>query len=195
MADRFTDRLRLVPIGPQHVDDLLLIFQDPVVAEWGLSIWTPIKVAEFAQAYHLAWHQAGVGKWIAYERTSGALVGRGGLSQLAADSPLGSQLGPLAGSRWSEQRLEVGWHLLSAYRGKGYATEIGREALSFAFDELDAPSVVAFTERHNVASRAVMERLEMRFLGQVLGQGRVEGSDEVRSDVPFAVYLSERPTA
>jgi [ribosomal protein S5]-alanine N-acetyltransferase len=35
-------------------------------------------------------------------------------------------------------------------------------APSFAFDELGATEVVAFTEPHNRRSRAVMERLGMR---------------------------------
>ena len=36
MLDRIreTDRLRLEPIGPGHVDDLLALYRDPAVAEW-----------------------------------------------------------------------------------------------------------------------------------------------------------------
>ena len=60
-------------------------------------------------------------------------------------------------------RLEVGWTILGRLWGNGYATEIGRTALTFAFEELGADEVVAFTEPHNERSRAVMERLGMTY--------------------------------
>ncbi len=37
---RFSDRLRLEPIGPGHARDLWLLFQDPAVAEWYGGTWT-----------------------------------------------------------------------------------------------------------------------------------------------------------
>jgi ribosomal-protein-alanine N-acetyltransferase len=57
------------------------------------------------------------------------------------------------------ERLEVGWTLLRERWGEGYATEIGRAALAFAFGDLGADEVVAFTEPHNTRYRRVMERL------------------------------------
>ena len=35
-----------------------------------------------------------------------------------------------------------------------------------------------------------MERLGMRFVGEIRSQGLVEGSSEVREDAPFAVYVA-----
>jgi RimJ/RimL family protein N-acetyltransferase len=43
--------------------------------------------------------------------------------------------------------------------GHGYATEIGRAALAYSFDELGMQAVVSCTGRDNHRSRAVMERL------------------------------------
>jgi len=120
-----------------------------------------------------------VHKWMAYRRDTGELVGRGGLSY--AD---------LAGSR----RLEVGWAVRGPLWGRGYATEIGRAGLDFAFENLAAEEVVAFTERHNVRSRAVMERLGMEYAGEVLRPGLLEGHDGVHEAAPFALYV-RRPEA
>jgi RimJ/RimL family protein N-acetyltransferase len=72
--------------------------------------------------------------------------------------------------------------------GRGYATEIGRAGLALAFDELGAEAVVAFTERHNRRSRAVMERLGMRHAGEFVGRGLVEGLDGIHDGAPFALY-------
>ena len=58
--------------------------------------------------------------------------------------------------------LEVGWRLDRAYWGYGYATEGGRAALGFAFDELGVDQVVSFTTVANERSRRVMERLGLR---------------------------------
>jgi RimJ/RimL family protein N-acetyltransferase len=49
--------------------------------------------------------------------------------------------------------------------------------------------VVAFTERHNLASRAVMERLGMTLAGEFTAEGLVEGVPEVHPDAPFALYV------
>nr|NIS36511.1 GNAT family N-acetyltransferase [Actinomycetota bacterium]NIU71013.1 GNAT family N-acetyltransferase [Actinomycetota bacterium]NIW32959.1 GNAT family N-acetyltransferase [Actinomycetota bacterium]NIX25107.1 GNAT family N-acetyltransferase [Actinomycetota bacterium] len=53
--------------------------------------------------------------------------------------------------------------------------------LAFAFNELGADVVVAFTEPHNRRSRAVMERLGMRYLREIVHQGG-----------PFVLYATTR---
>lgn len=57
--------------------------------------------------------------------------------------------------------VEVGWRLDALHWGRGYATEAAREALRFAFEEVELDEVVSFTVRDNHRSRAVMERLGM----------------------------------
>jgi len=57
--------------------------------------------------------------------------------------------------------VEVGWRLARACWGRGYATEGGRAALRFAFDQLGLPEVVSMTSVVNVRSQAVMRRLSM----------------------------------
>jgi RimJ/RimL family protein N-acetyltransferase len=76
--------------------------------------------------------------------------------------------------------------------GRGYATEIGRAGLAYAFDDLGAEQVVAFTERDNRRSRAVMERLGMRYVGEILGRGRVGSLEGVHDGAPFALYVKQR---
>jgi RimJ/RimL family protein N-acetyltransferase len=57
--------------------------------------------------------------------------------------------------------VEIGWRLRREHWGKGYATEAAREALRFAFEDLDLDEIVSFTTPANTRSRAVMERLGM----------------------------------
>ncbi len=93
-------------------------------------------------------------------------MGRGGVSRAEVDGA---------------PRLEVGWTVHPDRWGNGYATEIGRAGLAFAFNELGADVVVAFTEPHNRRSRAVMERLGMRYLREIVHQGG-----------PFVLYATTR---
>ncbi|MGX5172509.1 GNAT family N-acetyltransferase [Aliikangiella sp. IMCC44653] len=57
--------------------------------------------------------------------------------------------------------VEVGWRLAKQYWGKGYATEAAREALKFAFINLNLKEVVSFTTQANNRSKAVMEKIGM----------------------------------
>jgi len=114
-----------------------------------------------------------VHKWIAHDRTTGGLVGRGGLSRTALDG---------------EPVLEVGWAVRTPLWGRGYATEMGAEALRFAAQVLGATEVVAFTEVHNRRSRAVVERLGMRYDRAIRRPGLVAGREGVHPDAPFALY-------
>jgi hypothetical protein len=72
--------------------------------------------------------------------------------------------------------------------GRGYATELGRAALAWAVEHQPDLPVAAFTEVHNRASRAVMERLGMRPAGIIRREGLVEGRTGVHPDAPFALY-------
>jgi [ribosomal protein S5]-alanine N-acetyltransferase len=79
------------------------------------------------------------------ERSSGALIGDGGLH------PLGG-VGP---------DVELGYTLARSAWGRGYATELGRALVEYAFTALRVPRVVAQVEPANTASRHVLAKLGM----------------------------------
>jgi RimJ/RimL family protein N-acetyltransferase/8-oxo-dGTP pyrophosphatase MutT (NUDIX family) len=193
---RFTDRLRLEPLTgpgevlPGHAADLVALHSDPWVAQWYAETLSEQDAVRRATEAHARWEADGVNKWMAYERDTGALVGRGGLSRITAGTAVAEAISELAGPDWAADRLELGWALVESARGRGLATEIGRSGLDFAFGTLRAQSVIALTERINAASRAVMERLGMTYAGEIAAEGLVEGSAEVQPDAPFAVYVT-----
>jgi RimJ/RimL family protein N-acetyltransferase len=175
--DLATSRLILAPIGPAHVAELVQLHTDPNVAYWNAGAWSEADARVFAVEMQQRWSHDHVGKWIAHRRSDGALVGRGGLSRSVVDDQL---------------RLELGWALRDAMQGQGFATEIGAAGLRFGFDVLGAREIVAYTEVHNNASRAVMDRLGMRFVKIIRAPGLVEGTDDVRDDALFALYQIDR---
>jgi len=57
---------------------------------------------------------------------------------------------------------EMGWALGVEYRGRGYATEAARVLMDYGFNSLGLHRIHADTNRDNLASCRVMERLGMR---------------------------------
>lgn len=184
-----TERLRLEPIGPGHARDVELLHRDPSIVHWVDGPFSPAQAEAFAARWHRRWSEDSVGKWMAYLH-DGTLVGRGGLSRLPADGATTERIRRLVDPCWHADRLELGWALRTGFHGRGYATELGRAGLAYATEVPGACAVVAFTERHNVASRRVMERLGMAYAGEIAAPGLVEGSPGLHDDAPFAVYVS-----
>ncbi|MFF0339054.1 GNAT family N-acetyltransferase [Kribbella sp. NPDC004875] len=198
---RFTDRLRLEPITgpngvlPGHAADLERLFADPWVARWYAGSLTPAEAATQAATHQTNWERDAVGKWIAYERSTGALAGRGGLSRIPAGTPVAEAITALAGPAWSTHRLELGWALTEPARGRGLATELGHAGLTYAFTTLNAQAVIAFTEQSNKASQAVMQRLNMTYAGQIHADGWSADATAIEPNAPFAVYVTEPRTS
>jgi RimJ/RimL family protein N-acetyltransferase len=202
-TSRFTMRLRLEPVGPANAPDLWLVHKDDKVWPWyGDGKPSLGQIEQRARFMGDSWRFHGVHKWIAHDRVSGEVVGRGGLSRTPLDDDWGQIYAFLPAEPWvrvaHEVRrpfiahanwLEIGWALRREFWGCGYASEIGRAGLAFAFDVLGVQAVVSCTARHNVRSRAVMERIGMRYAGEIRSRGVVEGVEGEQDDAPFAVCV------
>ena len=167
-----TPRLMLTPIRPEDVDDLMLLYSDPLVASW-TGPWSRRSVEAWTQDMAARWSADGVSKWMARDRDDGSLVGRGGFTRFDLDG---------------EAVLELGWIVRDALTGRGFATEIGRAALAWADEHDPDMPVIAFTEVHNHASQAVMRRLGMRPAGLIRREGLIEGQSGLHLNAPFALY-------
>jgi RimJ/RimL family protein N-acetyltransferase len=186
-----TQRLVLLPIGPEDADDVWRLHQDPWITTWFAWAWTRQEAAAFADRCAKKWAIDGVCEWIAYHKDTGELVGRGGLSRMPVGATSTIQIEAiLRDPGWMADRLEVGWSISAPYRGRGLAAEIGRAALAFAADDLGASRVIAFTERHNLASRRVMEKLGTAGVGEIYKRGLVEGQEDGADDAPFVAYAT-----
>ena len=202
-GSRFTTRLRLEPVGPANAGDLWLVHNDDEVSRWYDDEKPSVEQArQRATFMGDSWRRHGVHKWIAYDRVSGEVVGRGGLSRTPVDDDWGQIYALLPDEPWVRVAhdvdrpfvahanwLEIGWALRRGFWGRGYASEIGRAGLAYAFDVLDVRAVVSCTVRHNARSRAVMERIGMRYAGEVRSRGPVEGVEGEQDDAPFAVCV------
>lgn len=167
-----TPRLILTPVAMEDIDGLVLLYGDPYVAFW-TGPWSREGVEAWTLGMVTRWQVDGVGKWMARTRDDGLLVGRGGFTRFDLDG---------------EAVLELGWVVRDTLTGRGYATEIGRAALAWATEYEFGTPIVAFTEVHNHASRAVMRRLGLQPAGLIRREGLVEGQPGLYPDAPFALY-------
>ncbi|MGQ0805236.1 MAG: GNAT family N-acetyltransferase [Actinomycetota bacterium] len=122
---------------------------DPVVMEHFPGRLTRAKSDDFVDRIEAGFEERGYGLWAVEVPGVTPFIGFVGLNPAAFDAPF-------------TPALEVGWRLDRSAWGQGYATEGGRAALGFAFDELGVDEVVSFTTVRNDRSRRVMERLGLR---------------------------------
>ncbi|MFJ5711658.1 GNAT family N-acetyltransferase [Streptomyces sp. NPDC093105] len=87
------------------------------------------------------------GWWALEVRATGAFIGRVGLDVVGDDMPFAG--------------VDIGWRLTRSAWGHGYATEAARACLTFGFDVLGLPEVLASTTVGNVRSQSVMRRIGM----------------------------------
>ena len=106
--------------------------------------------------YVAGWMLHGHGLW-AVETKGGALVGFVNL-----------------GLEWGDEEPELGWLILAAHRGQGYATEAAEAALTFG--RALVPSIVSYVDPDNTASDHVAERLgAVRDLDAEVRLSHIEG--------------------
>jgi RimJ/RimL family protein N-acetyltransferase len=112
------------------------------------------------------WALRGYGNWAVERKADGALLGRAGLWM-----PEG----------WPG--LEVGWKFARHAWGHGYATEAGRAAIEWAWNELDAQRLISVIHPENTPSIRVAARLGMTLVRQA-----------TINDRPAAIFGIDRPT-
>ena len=132
-----------------------LLFRRPIAADAAAPVWIGIEPAEALAFADEHWEQHGFGPWVAVSKESGAVVAAvdlhyagPGIEGVAADE------------------YEVGWVVAAGARGAGIATEAGRAAIDYAFRELGADEVVAYTSPGNTASLRVIGKLGMERRGE-----------------------------
>jgi RimJ/RimL family protein N-acetyltransferase len=172
-----TDRLLLVPLAERHLELEVALDSDPEVMHF---VGGPSSREEAIAAHGRRRAQAervdGLGYWAAYDGDEfvGLVWAR-----------------PAHGPDQPDDLTvcDLGYRLLRRSWGNGYATEGSRALLEHAFGTVGQSRVIAQAIDANAASRAVMERLGMRYVRTF----RSEGQTEVEYEMTREMW--ERPTA
>lgn len=67
----------------------------------------------------------------------------------------------------AEQRVNLGYRFAVEVWGHGYATQLGRDALTYAFEKLCLPEVYGLVRPDHKASIRVLEKIGMQPFGQL----------------------------
>ncbi|NLP82826.1 GNAT family N-acetyltransferase [Microbacterium sp. CFH 90308] len=145
MLPRDTARLRFRHMRPADLDAMAALLGDPDV----MRFYPAPKTREQAAAW-IAWNQRnyaehGYGLWI-IETHAGEFVGDCGLTWQQVN-----------GAR----KLEVGYHVVPAWQGRGIATEAAAACRDFVREHLEVQELVAIIHPDNRASERVAEKIGM----------------------------------
>jgi RimJ/RimL family protein N-acetyltransferase len=143
-----TPRLTLRPWRELDRDAFAALNADPEVS---LDLGGPLtRAASDAKLdrYRTTFERHGFTRW-AVEDARQHFVGYAGVMP----SPSGHPLGPHA---------DIGWRLVRAAWGQGYASEAAAAALADAFGRIGLREVLAYTSDDNARSQAVMQRLGLQ---------------------------------
>jgi len=140
-----TARLIGTPLGESDFGVLRLLHSDPRVTATLTTDGKPLAEAstrDFLARAADHWRNHGFGLMAFRDRTSAEFMGYCGIKHATVE---GTEV------------IELAYAVRADQQRKGYATEMSRASLRFAFDELHLNELVAFTLPHNQASRRVME--------------------------------------
>lgn len=138
-----TKRLALRRMTPADLDWLAALFSDPQVTEHLGGQKTRAQVEEMLRTRILDYYDAnpGMGMWMTLERDTGAQIGFHLINNIQG-----------------ETIIQVGYGLLAAYWGRGYATEMAEGVLRHGFETLRLPRIAGIATLPNVASQRVLEK-------------------------------------
>jgi RimJ/RimL family protein N-acetyltransferase len=167
-----TERLVCERLRAEHAAELRTLMRDPRVAR---TLWPRPELPSDAElAGSLAakvdhWERHGFGMWLLRDRSTGAMVGRGGLQYTFVSGI---------------DAVEVGWAIVPERWGQGLATELALACVEVAFEDLGLLEIVAFALPDNIASRRVMEKAGLSFEREIVHAG-----------LPHVLYRSRAPAA
>ena len=149
-----TQRLSLLPPGPEHLPDLIRLKADEAVFGYMLhGTRTPERAREELEDDIDFWEVRGYGTWCVFERESGAFLGICGFME-----------------RPDGRGVALRYALWPECRGKGYAREAARASLAFGH-RTGLKRIIAVARDENVASRAVLTDIGMTLAGEFRNQG------------------------
>lgn len=150
-----TDRLVVRGWTVDDAEAALPVYGAQAVTRWLTPAMNRVEDVAAMRDVLRQWHdeQPGLltpqGRWAVLLRDSAELVGGAGIRLLPP----------------SEDDLELSWQLHPDHWGQGYATEVGRALVDWAFTQ-DAEELFAVARPNNQRAIKTAERIGMRWVGE-----------------------------
>ena len=146
-----TDHLLIREFIPSDFDALYAIWKEPGIRCYleGFTNNYAIEKAKFTAYIQNIYPYYGYGLWGVFLKTKEQLIGQCGIElKSRKDTPV----------------HEIGYLIGKQYQGKGYAKECVSAVISYAFDKLSAPRILAMINKRNQKSIRLAEQNGMTYV-------------------------------
>lgn len=151
-----TERLLLRPVTLSDIDLAVELFTDPGVVRHVGGLMTPDAIVKEMPMWTRRGGDGGcIGVWCVSDRQTSEKLGTGALLPMPIEDD-DTDWDTVVENEMPDSDVEVGYILKQSAWGKGYATEICRRLLQFAFEQTSLDEVVATFDDEHRKSRHVL---------------------------------------
>jgi ribosomal-protein-alanine N-acetyltransferase len=178
-----TSRLLVKPTTLANFEEVYPLLSDPEIMRYvGRGVKTREEARDSLEKMIRHQEKHGFSMGCVYEKETGALVGRAGLVYWELND--------------TQAEIEVGYLLSKPYWKKGYGTELAKAFVSWGFKNLKVNKLIAVLCPENEASRRVLEKVGMHYVGIVSSYGaelaKYEIFHETLDDKKLALEVASR---
>lgn len=141
-----SERLLLREFDISDAEKMFQLNSDPDVIRYtGDSPFESIDRAALFLANYSDYKRNGFGRLVCIEKSSNEFIGWCGLKKHA------------------DGKVDIGYRFFKKDWGKGFATESARASLAYGFNTLNLTEIIGRSDKVNIASIKVLEKLGMQF--------------------------------
>jgi RimJ/RimL family protein N-acetyltransferase len=166
-----TERLLLTPYAPTDLDIALEMYTDPEVVKYVWDVMTEAEIRQEMSNSTKRGGNGGIGIWCIADRRTGEKLGDAYLLPMPIDKD-DTDFSLVVMGQMPDAEIEIGFFLKRSAWGRGYATEVCKRLLQFAFQEVSLNEVVASVDEDNVASKKVLEKSGLLDRGRMRCYGK-----------------------
>jgi RimJ/RimL family protein N-acetyltransferase len=145
MQDKVTtERLRLRELELDDVDSLSDVLGDALAMRYYPAPFDRDGVAEWIDWARRSYREVGFGLWAVIRRSDGRFLG---------------DCGPMLQQVEDQLIPEIGYHIVPAEQGQGYATEAARACIAWIFANTSFDVACSIVSPDNMPSRAVAAKV------------------------------------
>lgn len=166
-----TERLSLSPFADADLELALEMWTDPEVVKYVGDVMTEEEIRMDMPNSTKRGANGGIGLWCVADRATGEKLGDAYLLPMAIEED-DTDFSLVVMGQMPDADIEVGFFFKPSAWGRGYATEVCKRLLQFAFQELPLDEVVASVDDGNVASQNVLEKSGLINRGRTRSYGK-----------------------
>lgn len=151
-----TNRCIIREFAMSDLDALFELYSKPGITDFVEPLYDYEKEYEYESAYIK--HMYGYfeyGMWLVFSKETGKLIGRAGIENRDYEDASGDSY---------HSEIELGYLVAPEYQRKGYATEICKAILSYAYDNLEFDRINCLINSDNTASISFIEKLGFKYM-------------------------------